>query len=260
MPGMSSRTWLTALALLLPACADSCSCAGTGSGSATVTTSSTTTAPAPQVPVDGGLVENLLPEVAAMRHSFSPMPDSEAKRALERAAQAIDVTSDLGEPVDGSTLAKALPDDVEGYDASGKPQVSSAPAELGAAPFAALMYRDGKAVMNLKLTDTAKAPALRRDLAAALTTVGNAPTGNQTGALRDDVPGMHAYLEKANVSRAAALVAGRFLVEVLVDNAADKDDAWTAIGEVERDSLIKAAAAARSKQQPATGGALGKKK
>jgi hypothetical protein len=41
------------------------------------------------------------------------------------------------------------------------------------------------------------------------------------------------------------LIGGRFLVEVLVDNTIEPDDAWTAITELDPDDLIDAAKSAK---------------
>lgn len=231
---------------LLPACADSCGC---GERAATPAAPKTPTPTAPANVSSSGPElaageERYTDEAEKLRGKLAPMPESEQRSALEAAAKAIDATEDLGDPVDAKVLAKALPSSVDDYEPAGPARTGTTPAELGTATVAARQYKDGKALINLKITDTADAPALRRGLAAQLTGIGNEPTGSQTGALEDDVPGIRAYHAASKASRASALIGGRFLVEVMVDNAIEEDDAWTAIEEIERDELERTAAAA----------------
>lgn len=241
---MTRWTRTLCLVALLPACADSCSCGQRADSSV-----APKTAPAPvKAPSDGPVLgvneEHYTDEAEKLRGKLTPMPDSEQRKALEAAANAIDVTKDQGDPIDAKRLAAVLPKSIDDYEPVGPARIGTTPAELGTATVAARQYKDGKALINLKITDTADAPALRRDLAAQLTGVGNEPTGSQTGVLEDDVPGVRAYHEANNASRASALIGGRFLVEVMVDNAIEQDDAWTAIEEIERDELERTAAAA----------------
>jgi hypothetical protein len=178
------------------------------------------------------------------------MPESDLKRELEQAAKAIDGKSDLGAPISGATLAKALPDEIEDYEAAGPARSGAMPAELGEATVASRQYKQGKALMSLKITDTSDAPQVRAELVPQLTAIGNAPTGEQRGAIDDDVVGITAHHAKVNASRAVALVGGRFLVEVMVDNTVKPDDAWTAVTELDADDLLDAAEAARKAAKP----------
>jgi hypothetical protein len=253
---MNRRVRILWLVALLPACGDSCGCGErpvTGGVAGGATAAST----APSVATGDGAVghgdgigeERYSDEAQKLRRRLAPMADSDERRQLEAAAKAIDATSDLGDPVDGKLLAGALPKSVEDYQPLGQAQTGVTPAELGSATVAARAYKDGKAQLNLKITDTTDAPSLRRDLSVQLTSVGNAPTGSQTGALEDGMPGVRAYHAESKVSRASALIAGRFLVEALVDNAVEEDDAWTAIREVEQAGLASAAKASALEQK-----------
>lgn len=245
---MNRRFRVLCLLALLPACADSCGCgeqqvarkpAVAGAGSAGASGSGTSA----QGGAGGDPYKHL-------RNELKPMPESDLKQQLEQAAKAIDGKSDLGAPIGGATLAKVLPDDIEDYEATGPARTGTSPAELGEATVASRQYKQGKALMTVKITDTSDSPQVRAELVPQLTAIGNAPTGEQRGAIDDGVVGITAHHAQVNASRAIALVGGRFLVEVMVDNTIKPDDAWTAVIELDADDLIDAAKAARKAEKP----------
>jgi hypothetical protein len=242
---MRDWTRILCLLVLLPACADSCSC-GSGhgaenddrqSGTGTRVAGAGAGASASAAAGASGHEPPLPPELLALRNSLEPIPDQADRAELEKAAREIDTASSLGEPLPGTRFASALPDRVGDYRAEGPAQAGVTPAEAGTATIAARRYRSGQSLMNVKITDTAASPTLRRELAEQLPMIGNAPTGHQRGRLEDGVPGLLAYHEKARASRAMALVSGRFLVEVMVEQASEQDAAWSAIEALDRKSL-----------------------
>jgi hypothetical protein len=164
-----------------------------------------------------------------MRNQLAPNDDEAQRQTLEQAAAKIDGTTDLGEPIAAERFQRALPDRIGSYLADGAAQVGQTPAEAGTATTAARRYKTGASVMNVKITDTADAPGVRRELAEQLAMVGNAPTGHQRGRTKGAIAGVLAYHENVRASRAMALVSGRFLVEVMVEQADDEDAAWSAI-------------------------------
>lgn len=230
---MNRRFRLLCVLALLPACADSCGC-GESKAAQKVAGSAGVSGTSAQGGAGGDPYKHL-------RNELKPMPESELKRELEQAAKAIDGKSDLGTPISGATLAKGLPDEIDDYEASGPARTGNMPAELGEASVASRQYKQGKALLSLKITDTADAPQVRAELIPQLTAIGNAPTGEQKGAIDDDVVGISAYHAKVNASRAVALIGGRFLVEVMVDDTIKPDDAWTAVSELDADDLLDAA-------------------
>lgn len=241
---MNRRTRILCLVALLPACADSCGC-----GEHKVTSSKAAVAGAGSAGASGTSAEAGAggDPYKHLRNELKPMPESDLRRELERAAKAIDGKSDLGAPIGVAKIAAALPDEIEDYEAVGPAHTGTTPVELGEATLATRQYKQGQALMNLKITDTADAPQLRAELVPQLTALGNAPTGEQKGAIDDDVAGISAYHAKVNASRALALIGGRFLVEVMIDNTIKPDDAWTAITELDPDDLLDAAQEARAK-------------
>lgn len=245
---MNRRTWTLCFLALLPACADSCGCGeqaakkpgGVSAGGAGGASGTSATAAA-----QGG--DTGPDPYKLLRNELKPMPESDLRSDLEAVAKKIDVKKDLGAALDPAAMAKALPDTLDDYAAMGPARTGTTPGQLGEATVASRQYKQGKAILNLKVTDTAHAPQLRADFVPQLTSIGNLPTGEQTGALEDDIPGVRAYHASVNASRAIALIGGRFLVEALVDNTVKPDDAWTAITELDPDELLDAAEAARSK-------------
>lgn len=176
-------------------------------------------------------------QLEAMRVRLDPLPESEERKSLEQAASTIDGERDLGEPISGTKLVGALPSKIEGYSADDAAKMGTTAAAGGTATVVSRRYRAGDSVMNVKVTDTADAPDLRRELAEQLTMVGNAPSGHQKGKLAGAVPGIVAYHDDARASRAMALMSGRFLVEVMVDKTTTKDIAWSAIEALDEKTL-----------------------
>ena len=230
---MSSRIQVIALALLLPACTDSCSCGGGKAADSKPSTSASAEGRAGQAaagtagaPAD---LERMDEKLEAMRNKLMPMPEGEERDRLVTAASKIDVARDLGDPRKPESFAGALPDHVGDFRADGPVQTGSTPAELGSATVAARRYRSGKSLMHVKITDTADSPGLRRELTEQLTMVGNEPSGGQKGQVENGIPGAVAYHQSAHASRATALLAGRFFVEVMVEETSSPDVAWTAV-------------------------------
>lgn len=172
-----------------------------------------------------------------MRNTLVPNEDSDEREKLERAAAKIDGTSDLGDPWPAERFRRALPESVGDYRADGAALTGQTAAEGGTATTVARRYRSGKSFMNVKITDTADAPGVRRELAEQLAMTGNAPTGHQRGRIDGAVAGVLAYHENVGASRAMALLAGRFLVEVMVEHADEKDAAWSAIEALDAKAL-----------------------
>jgi hypothetical protein len=181
------------------------------------------------------------------RNQLAPMPESELRGELETIAQTIDVQQDLGAALAPAVMAKALSDKLGDYSAVGPASTGTTPAELGEATVAARQYKQGNARLNLKITDTAHAPQVRADFVPQLTSVGNAPTGEQSGALEHGIAGVRAFHKEQNVSRAVALLGGRLFVEALVENAVKPDDAWRAITALDAGELTRQLKAAGAK-------------
>jgi len=247
MAGMRLRILTTALALLLPGCLDSCDC-GSHAGSSRETGSVAD----PQAPnqAAGGhgretdaqslaANEKRLAQLEAMRVQLAPLPEGEEREKLARAASAIDGTADLGEPIQSERILSTLPERVGEYKADGSAKAGSTPAGAGTATVIARQYRSGASIMNVKVTDTADAPDLRRELSEQLVLVGNKPSGNQEGRVEDGVPGVVAYHADARANRAMALIGGRYLVEVMVHDAPSTDVAWGAVMAIDRKPLSR---------------------
>lgn len=157
------------------------------------------------------------------------MPESSKRRDIEQAMVGVDWSAVLGEPAASTSIASALPDKIRDFRAADEAKAGEAPADSGTLSFASRRYERGQKIMNLKITDTAQAPATRQAIEEQLLSIGNEPTGQQQGDVLKGSPGFRAFHASDRVSRAAALLGGRFLVEVLVDRTDDANDAWDAI-------------------------------
>jgi hypothetical protein len=243
---MSRALKAVALTLALSACGDSCGCgkvvpeAKPSASAAPQSNAAQSNAAQPDVVQPGvagagspSAAPSLPPELLAMRNQLVPNPDEEERAKLEAAAAKIDGVKDLGDPRPAARFESALPAQVGDYRADGPAVTGTSPAEAGTATVAARRYRDGESLMNVKITDTADAPSLRRELAQQLAMTGNAPTGGQRGRIAKGISGVLAYHEAARASRAVALVSGRFLVEVMVEQASDEEVAWSAVEALE---------------------------
>jgi hypothetical protein len=239
---MSRRTQILCLLALLPACGESCACGGGGDLATVPARDAKAVAPAGAAPsADASQMLGTEPPpsaaLLAMRNTLVPNEDSDQRKKLENAAAKIDGTSDLGDPRPAESFRRALPDRVGHYIAEGAALTGTTIAEAGTATTAARRYRSGESLMNVKITDTADAPGVRRELAEQLAMTGNAPTGHQRGRIDGAITGVLAYHENVRASRAMALIGGRFLVEVMVEQADEEDVAWSAIEAIDAKAL-----------------------
>ena len=169
----------------------------------------------------------------ADRIVFTPAPDSRQTRALIAARDQIDkakVYDKLSEP---QTIAAVLGDKLGKLTADGAVSAAGREGSGTEIAIAARNYLAGKQRVRVKITDTALAPAARRAVSERLAELGNEAAGNQRGVFVRGYPAVSADFAQERSSRASALIGDRYLVQVVVDEAAQPDAALKVIEQLD---------------------------
>ena len=94
-------------------------------------------------------------------------------------------------------------------------------------------YTQGKKTVRVKITDTGMLPNARGVVSKRLTMIGNEAVGNERGVFVRGYPAVVGHFPEQQVSRASAVVAERYLVQVMVRGATDAEDALRVIEELD---------------------------
>jgi hypothetical protein len=224
-------------ALVLAGCVRSCDC-GDKPGTKPAPSNATAGQGAgkPQ-PVAGG---GTTPASAASgpgrtldRVAYSPAPDSKLTRSLIAARDEIDkgkVYDELSEP---TSIAAVLGDKLGIMRAEGAVSAAGREGSGTEVAVAARNYVAGKQRVRVKIIDTALSPAARRAVSERLAQIGNEAAGNQRGVFVRGQPAVVAHFADQRASRASALIANRYLVQVMVNEAAQPDAAIKVIEQLD---------------------------
>lgn len=153
------------------------------------------------------------------------LEDPELRAQIEAARAEVDWQADLGALIEPEKLGAALPDQLGSFKARAPSAVAQRTNGEADTQIAVREYDGGTRNARIKITDTANVPALRASLDERLLVVSGAGSGNQHGAVIAGAPGIEAFHEKARISRAVALLQGRYLVEIIVRETDEAGDA-----------------------------------
>jgi hypothetical protein len=122
-------------------------------------------------------------------------------------------------------LAPVVPQHIVGFLARGP--IVQGPSAAGGEPIAMLSrtYADAARELYVKVTDTARVPALRAAALDQLGAVGNAASGYLHGRLLSGYPATVQYYPKAKNAQVVVLLGNRYLVEVRVVPAQSAQEA-----------------------------------
>ncbi|MGD8860190.1 MAG: hypothetical protein PVI30_09255 [Myxococcales bacterium] len=183
----------------------------------------------------------------APRAEYAPAPETELTRQLAAIKQRLEADDGGATGGEGAELATdealqaALVDALGDYRASEQPpSVRRLGEGDGQLISAVRTYARGEAQVRVKVTDTLQARAARRAVTDRLLLIGNAPAGGQRGVLVRGYPALVAHFPGKRVSRASALVAGRYLVQVMVRNTDDPEAALGILGALDWGDLAPA--------------------
>ncbi|HMI93693.1 MAG TPA: hypothetical protein VK509_20105 [Polyangiales bacterium] len=167
------------------------------------------------------------------RISFTPAPDSKLTRSLIAARDEIDKGKTYDKLSEPTSVAAVLGDKLGALSARG--EVSSAYRTGSGTQIAAAArnYIAGKQTVRVKIIDTAFSPNARRAVSERLAEIGNEAAGNQRGVFVRGNPAVVAHFAQEHTSRASALIANRFLVQVMVNEAAQPDAALKVIEQLD---------------------------
>jgi hypothetical protein len=161
---------------------------------------------------------------------FTPAPDSKLTRQLIAARDTIDrgkLFPKLGAPAE---IAAVLGDKLGEFHAEGPVSSTTREGSGTGIALAARNYVAGKRGMRVKIIDTARSPEARRAVSERIAEIGNPAAGNQRGAFVRGYPAVVAGFEADHASRATALIADRYLVQVMVREPVSPDQALQLIG------------------------------
>jgi hypothetical protein len=235
--------WIAVALALASGCVRSCDCgdkkAGTPalpSGTAGATAAKPATAPkagaaasATEAPSGHGRTLD--------RVVFTPAPDSKQTRALIAAREEIDkgkVYDKLAQP---ASIALVLGDKLGKLTADGAVSAADREGSGTEVAIAARNYSAGKQRIRVKIIDTALSPIARRAVSERLAEIGNDAAGHQRGVLIKGYPAITADFTAERLSRASALIANRYLVQVMVSEAAGPDAALKVIEQLDWNKL-----------------------
>ena len=169
--------------------------------------------------------------------SWQPAPDSELTRQLAAAKVVLETEQIHEKLATDKALRGPLGDRLGDLRAQG--EVSSTVREDSQAKLAvaARNYKLGDKDVRVKISDTGLLPNARRVVSNRLTLLGNAAVGNERGVFVRGYPAVLAHYPEQRVSRASVVLDNRYLVQVMVRNASDAEDAlrvieqldWTAV-------------------------------
>jgi hypothetical protein len=217
-----------AVLLLASGCTESCAC-GEGGGDEPATKSGQPAAAGKTAAAFGDGAGGGTPQIGQAAN-WQPAPDSELTRQLAAAKQALEATSEPETTLtDGKLIARPLADSLGSLKAESP--ISSTVREGNDAKLAisARNYKQGSKTVRVKITDTGMLPNARGVVSRRLTMVGNGAVGNERGVFVRGYPAVLAHFPDQKVSRASAVIGSRYLVQVMVRDAADAEDALRVI-------------------------------
>jgi hypothetical protein len=216
---------------LAAGCVDSCACGGGGGGDTQAAQGAAAgqggANPATGTTAARGTAGAEAP--APAQPSWQPAPDSELTRQLAAAKAALDTEQSYEKLATDKSLHAALGDRLGELRAAG--DVSSTVREDGQAKLAvaARNYKLADKDVRVKISDTGMLPNARRVVSNRLTLIGNAAVGNERGVFVRGYPAVVAHYPEQRVSRASVVLGNRYLVQVMVRNATEADDALRVI-------------------------------
>jgi hypothetical protein len=222
---------LTVLLIALAAgCTDSCACGEVGeTPQGTQSAAAGRTGGDPKAGAGGGA-----PSAAAVAQpSWQPAPDSELTRQLAAAKTALETEQTYEKLATDNALRRPLGNRLGDLRAEG--EVSSTVREDNQAKLAvaARNYKLGDKDVRVKISDTGLLPNARRVVSNRLTLLGNAAVGNERGVFVRGYPAVLAHYPEQRVSRASVVLDNRYLVQVMVRNATEAEDALRVIEQLD---------------------------
>jgi hypothetical protein len=217
---------------LASGCGDSCACGEREAGDAPAASTVAAAGSAAAVPAHAQGAAGAEAQIGEAA-SWLPAPDSELTRQLTAAQQALEDERMQDALAAQDVLTGPLGDRFAGLKADG--ELSSTVREGGDAKLAvaARNYKDGDRTVRVKITDTGLLPNARRVVSRRLTMIGNAAVGSERGAFVRGYPAVVAHFPEQQVSRASAVLANRYLVQVMVRGAKEPDDALRVIEQLD---------------------------
>lgn len=226
------NAWVLFIVVMLGGCVRSCGCGGSGQ-QATGNAEGEGEQKGPAVPsstggAGSGATVSATPSGPGRTlnaQQFSAAPDGKLTRQLIAARTEIDkaqVYPKLQAPVQ---IAAVLADKLGDFHGVGSASSTERAGSGTSIAIAARNYVAGKRGARVKIIDTAQSPEARRAVSEHIAEVGNAAAGNQRGVFVRGYPAVVAGFEADHASRATALIANRYLVQVLVRDPANPDQA-----------------------------------
>ena len=221
----ASAIWL--VLIVSSGCADSCACGRKVSGGAAP---ATTTTPEGKAGAGAGAVKPGAGQAggaapAPNRPAWQPAPDSPLTRQLRGAQKVIEQDQMFDKVSDPKTLERAFGDKLGKLQADGPASSTLRTTDKNDLAVSARNYRGGETTVRVKITDTAKLPTARRVVSNRLTLIGNEAAGDEHGMFVRGYPAVSGHFDAQKVSRATALIGGRYLVQIMVQGAEHPDDA-----------------------------------
>ncbi len=230
---MAALRPMVMLVALAAGCADSCACGESGeTPTPTQGVAAGKTGSSPSAGTGGATAA-----AAVAQPSWQPAPDSELTRQLAAAKAVLETERTYEKLATDKVLRGPLPDRLGDLRAAG--EVSSTVREDGQAQLAvaARNYKLGDKDVRVKISDTGLLPNARRVVSNRLTLVGNATVGNERGVFVRGYPAVLAHYPEQRVSRASVVLDNRYLVQVMVRNASDAEDALRVVEQLDWTSV-----------------------
>jgi hypothetical protein len=159
------------------------------------------------------------------RPAWQPAPDSELTRRLRGAQKAIEQDQMFDKVNEPKALERTFADKLGRLSAEGPASSTLRTTDKNDLVVAARNYRGGETSVRVKITDTAQLPTARRVVSNRLTLIGNEAAGDERGSFVHGYPTVSGHFDAQKVSRATALIGGRYLVQIMVQGAEHPDDA-----------------------------------
>jgi hypothetical protein len=218
---------------LTAGCNDSCAC-GEGGQDAPTTQAGPVAGRVAAPPVAVGNAGGAATaEAPSAQPSWQPAPDSELTRQLAAAKTALETEQVYEQLTVEKALGKPLGDKLGNLKADGELSTTVREGSQAKVAVAARNYTVGDKSVRVKITDTGLLPNARRVVSNRLTLVGNDAVGNERGVFVRGYPAVVAHYADQQLSRASALLGNRYLVQVMVRNATDPEDALRVIEQLD---------------------------
>jgi hypothetical protein len=221
--------WVLFGVVLLSGCVRSCGCGGSGQSAAgSAEEEGEQTGPAsPSSTGSAGSAAASPSGTGRMLNAqqFTPAPDTKLTRQLIAARTEIEkgqVYAKLDAPV---RLAAVLGVKLGEFHGVGNASSTERAGSGTSIAIAARNYVAGKRNARVKIIDTAQSPEARRAVSEHIAELGNTAAGNQHGSFVRGYPAVVAGFEADHASRATALIANRYLVQALVHDPSNPDQA-----------------------------------